>query len=281
MSTTYYAVAVLGFEEKERMLFRNILKISEQRPLEFRAFTSSRDTRPHVVIVNADHAESLSKWHAYRSGLGTHVVSAIFLCRGQAPEGSRYVLNRPFLATRLFSLLERVVTEEHGYQPAAAFAQDDMLLLTDERVPRPVGESKPRLVPVAPPARTDVRTTALVCDDSLPVRIQMKGVLEKVVDEVDFAETGEDALELAAKKQYDIIFLDVILPGIDGYETCRRIRKDLRRDKTPILMLTSNSSPADRVKAKLAGCDTYLIKPVKQGLFDDVIREFLRIPAAA
>ena len=50
---------------------------------------------------------------------------------------------------------------------------------------------------------------------------------------------------------------------------------------TPVIMLTSNSSPADRIKGKLAGCDTYLIKPVKQGVFEEVVKAFLHSATAA
>jgi twitching motility two-component system response regulator PilG len=109
----------------------------------------------------------------------------------------------------------------------------------------------------------------------------MKAALERIARHVDFAETGEDALGLIETKRYDVVFLDVILPGLDGYEVCKRIRKSASNPRTPIVMLTSNSSPADRIKGKLAGCDTYLIKPVREGVFEEVIREFVQTAAAA
>jgi CheY-like chemotaxis protein len=121
--------------------------------------------------------------------------------------------------------------------------------------------------------------SALVVDDSLPVRVQLHRALQPLVGRIDFAETGEAALALLRARRYGIVFLDVVLPGVDGYEVCRNVKEGPARH-TPVIMLTSNSSPADRVKGKLAGCDTYLIKPVGQAMFHEVVSQFLRTPLA-
>jgi CheY-like chemotaxis protein len=125
------------------------------------------------------------------------------------------------------------------------------------------------------------RTRILVVDDSLPVRIQMKTALESFTKFIDFADNGDQAVLLIDNCKYDVIFLDVIMPGRDGYDVCRYIRRHPMQKKTPVIMLTGNSSPADRVKGKLAGCDTYLIKPVRQSVLAEVIGEFIKSSAAA
>jgi len=79
------------------------------------------------------------------------------------------------------------------------------------------------------------------------------------------------------ENNYDIIFLDIILPGIDGYEVCKAIKEGKCKD-TPVIMLTGNSSPADRIKGNLSGCDTYLIKPVGQVVFQEIINQYLNRP---
>jgi CheY-like chemotaxis protein len=121
----------------------------------------------------------------------------------------------------------------------------------------------------------------LVVDDSLPVRIQMKEALQRFARTIDFAHDGEQAMILIDNCKYDVIFLDVILPGKDGYDVCRYIRNHPLQRQTPVIMLTGNSAPADRIKGKLAGCDTYLIKPVRQGVLTEVIGEFIKAPAVA
>ena len=76
---------------------------------------------------------------------------------------------------------------------------------------------------------------------------------------VDVARSGEDALWMAAATPYDAVVLDVMLPGIDGFETCRRLRGD--GVWTPVLLLTARDSVADRVAGLDGGADDYLTKP--------------------
>ena len=75
----------------------------------------------------------------------------------------------------------------------------------------------------------------------------------------DVAERGEDALWMAGSTEYDAIVLDVLLPGIDGFETCRRLRDD--GVWSPVLMLTARDSVEDRVAGLDGGADDYLTKP--------------------
>lgn len=286
-----YAVAALGFEEKERLLLRNILRISEQHPLAFRPYQPQRDGQPAVVIVNGDNADAVTQWGKLERARASSAspMSVIYLARGNPPANAAYSLGRPFVATRLFSLLERVVTERHGYQPDLALAADDSLPLTnvDEPISNEASTTATKLATAVPPVNEVLQTpsqrgrSALVVDDSLPVRIQLKAPLAKSFEHVDVAETGEEALELLARRSYDLVLLDVILPGIDGYETCKRIKEDPRHADTPVVMLTSNSSPADKVKGKLAGCETYLIKPVKTAIFETVLAGLVSTRAAA
>ena len=75
----------------------------------------------------------------------------------------------------------------------------------------------------------------------------------------DVAKSGEDALWMAGSTQFDAIVLDVMLPGIDGFETCRRLRAD--GVWAPVLMLTARDAVEDRVAGLDAGADDYLVKP--------------------
>ncbi len=92
---------------------------------------------------------------------------------------------------------------------------------------------------------------------------KMAGLLRRGVAEaggvVDVTDSGEDALWMAASTPYDVIVLDVMLPGIDGFETCRRLRDD--EIWSPVLMLTARGEVEDRVAGLDGGADDYLIKP--------------------
>jgi twitching motility two-component system response regulator PilG len=100
--------------------------------------------------------------------------------------------------------------------------------------------------------------------------------LAPLVGRVDLAEDGEQAVKFIANRSYDIIFLDVVLPGMDGYKICREIKRNKRTKNTPVIMLTGKSSPFDMVKGKLAGCDTYLTKPVDGIMFKEVVQKYLK-----
>lgn len=110
---------------------------------------------------------------------------------------------------------------------------------------------------------------ALVVDDSPAIQksLQINLATLPQISMIHFADTGESALEKAEVMQYDLIFLDVMMPGIDGYETCTRLRKKPEYKKTPIIMVSGKTSPLDEVKGVMAGCTTYLTKPVQQEAF--------------
>jgi CheY-like chemotaxis protein len=109
----------------------------------------------------------------------------------------------------------------------------------------------------------------LVVDDSPAIQksLEINLLTLKNIGEIDFADSGEEALEKIDTKQYDVIFLDVMMPGIDGYETCTQIRKNPNYKHTPVVMVSAKCSPLDEVKGIIAGCTTYLTKPVQNEAF--------------
>jgi two-component system, OmpR family, response regulator MprA len=90
----------------------------------------------------------------------------------------------------------------------------------------------------------------------------------------DVAISGEDALWMATATAYDVIVLDVMLPGIDGFETCARLRAD--GVATPMLMLTARDAVDDRVAGLDAGADDYLVKPFALDELNARVRALLR-----
>ena len=115
------------------------------------------------------------------------------------------------------------------------------------------------------------RYTALVVDDSAAIRKQLEIELRNAHIKAEFAETGEEALEKSAQTQYDLVFLDIVMPGIDGYEVCRQMRSRKAMKKTPIIMLSGKTSPLDEVQGVIAGASTYLTKPVKHEQFQQTL----------
>ena len=100
----------------------------------------------------------------------------------------------------------------------------------------------------------------LVIEDNRDILANVLDYLELKGYVVDCAQDGLSGLHLAATQDYDLIVLDLMLPGIDGLQVCKRLREDARRD-TPIIMLTARDALPDRIKGLEAGADDYLVKP--------------------
>ncbi|GAC1315973.1 MAG: two-component system response regulator TcrA [Thermoleophilaceae bacterium] len=99
----------------------------------------------------------------------------------------------------------------------------------------------------------------LVVEDDVKLAALIRRGLREAGLLADVAIRGEDALWMATANGYDVIVLDVMMPGIDGFETCRRLRAEEVR--VPVLMLTARDSVADRVAGLDGGADDYLTKP--------------------
>src|ERR687891_733945 len=100
----------------------------------------------------------------------------------------------------------------------------------------------------------------LVVDDEPAVRESLRRALELEGYEIDLASDGLEALaRLSADGQYDLVLLDVLMPGADGLEVCRRLRQSGSR--VPVLMLTARDEIENRVAGLDAGADDYLTKP--------------------
>jgi two-component system OmpR family response regulator len=98
----------------------------------------------------------------------------------------------------------------------------------------------------------------LVVEDEVPLAKLIRQGLVQDGQLADVAVRGEDALWMAAATPYDVICLDINLPGMDGFETCRRLRAD--DVATPILMLTARDAIGDRIMGLDTGADDYLVK---------------------
>jgi two-component system OmpR family response regulator len=99
----------------------------------------------------------------------------------------------------------------------------------------------------------------LVVEDSVKMAAVLKRGLEEEGYAVDVALTGEEGLWMAVEYPNDVIVLDVMLPDMDGFELCRRLRE--RGQWAPVLMLTARGAVSDRVRGLDAGADDYLTKP--------------------
>ncbi len=101
----------------------------------------------------------------------------------------------------------------------------------------------------------------LIDDDPKAVKL-MGYILHKEGYEITPALSGKEALGLLDKEKFDLVILDIMMPEMDGYEVCRRIRANPATAKTPVIMLTAKAMPEDRIAGYEAGADHYITKPV-------------------
>ena len=104
----------------------------------------------------------------------------------------------------------------------------------------------------------------LIVDDEAHIRMLIEQTLEELEDEgVEFltAENGEIALDIIQKENPQLVFLDVMMPKMNGMEVCRRVKKELAIDNVFIVLLTAKGQELDRQKGQEVGADVYMTKP--------------------
>jgi DNA-binding response OmpR family regulator len=121
-------------------------------------------------------------------------------------------------------------------------------------------------------------TTVLLVEDDPGARQGLELALRRLGYEVRSAETGEAALRDLPGAAADVVVLDVMLPGLDGFEVCRRLR---RGGDIPVIMLTARGDDLDIVGGLEAGADDYVVKPVEPRVLDARIRAVIRRTARA
>lgn len=250
-----WVVGALGLTEGEAKLLAGIASLTRARPEGSYVIGKADGMEDwNIVIVNTDDGDAVAQWQTL--SVNPHPPVPVLYTRTAPSDTDQYFLLRPFGPAKLLAILDQIA--------------------------RKLGESaqlwgKPVLQQAAPAAPQHAALRALVVDDSPTVTRQIELELRNSGIASDIAETGERALELLAQHAYDLIFLDVILPGTDGYHVCREIRKSPQTRQTPVIMLTSRSSPFDKVRGSLVGCSAYLTKPVDYTAFRDTVGKYVAV----
>ena len=276
---------VLGFNENERRLLQSIVKLSQRRSPTLHLLPANEGQGADVILIDGQD-EGAMKWAAAQPWLRSKAVAWVDHPTGEVP-GTHTVLKRPVQWTILPALISRIMAKA-GAQDASAHAATEAsagqtAAPTPSAAPAPQataaapGPAQPaQAAPAAQAAAPAGKKQVLVVDDSLAVRQQLMSFLEKRGMSASYAESGDDAVAKCQNTPYDCILLDVLMPGMDGYETCRRIKAMPHMlKKVKVVMLTSRTSPFDRIRGKMAGCDAYLTKPVQAQKLYETLSQFL------
>jgi CheY-like chemotaxis protein len=271
-NTTYHqplSVGLLGFEPADQEKLLRALQTQHPEGRIYQALSPSENSDVDIVMVNYDNPNArLEKDTLLVSHPQLQVVA---VSRGPLDDAPTHHIRGMLVAARVLGVLDKVpvnktvpVTEVLGGNGGATqnhYFKAPVAPILPEHIPKPVTA----VGSVAEPS--GYRT--LVVDDSAAIQKSLQIHLATIsqIAVIDFASSGEEALEKCAAKQYDVIFLDIMMPGIDGYETCALLRKKPEYKKIPIIMVSGKTSPLDEVKGVVAGCTTYLTKPVQPDAF--------------
>jgi twitching motility two-component system response regulator PilG len=120
----------------------------------------------------------------------------------------------------------------------------------------------------------------MVIDDSNTIRRSAEIFLNQAGCEVILAQDGFDALAKITDHQPDLVFVDIMMPRLDGYQTCSLIKRNNRYRGTPVIMLSSKDGLFDRARGRMVGSDEYLTKPFTKDTLLKAVREHTMSKAA-
>jgi twitching motility two-component system response regulator PilG len=244
-------VLVKGFSPMEQRLLEGTVKLSQRRPPRIDLLEESDSATADVVMIDAQDPQAL-QWATAQPWLA---VKPVIWAGAKSARPGHVVIDRHVKWPILPVLLYRAI--EQGPRAAVTAATE------------------------AAPARPTNRRV-LIVDDSLAVRAHLRSLLERQGIEVVDADSAEAGIAAASNELFACVLMDVLMPGIDGFEACRRIKARARTGAAlPVVMLTSKSSPFDRVRGKMAGCDTYLTKPVNPAELNEVVARHIAAPLVA
>ncbi|MBE9562507.1 MAG: response regulator [Proteobacteria bacterium] len=256
-----FKVGIFGLAPNEQNTLGSIFKLAASRSRQY-SMVEQRETA-EIILVDADNPDAVSEWKSF--SVHHSKIPVIKVAKLIPADTKEAYLKRPLTLKRVLEILDKVTIEAHKYVPELVIG-DDGEGMDDEA-------KKALLSAAGNTSSSGVKS--LVVDDSLPVRKSMEIQLSLFGMDIDFAETGEKALEFIQKNVYDIIFLDIMLPGIDGYKVCKEIKSNNMSKNTPVVMLTGKGTRFDKLRGTMAGASVYLTKPVEPEQLKDVINKFL------
>ncbi|MFP5384275.1 MAG: response regulator [Gammaproteobacteria bacterium] len=219
----------IGLDARETLVIESVFRANPELACQYTFGSPTADDPADLMFVNGDDAEAIAQWQALKQEHPATV--AIFATTSPDRHPGERTIAKPLAFRNFVSILDAITSTETTY--------------------------------FAPGAGDVDAIRVLVVDDSFPARQFMKLKLEELAGSslklaIELADSGEKAIQAVSENHFDLVFLDVVMPGMDGYEVCQQI-KAIRPAR--VAMLTGRSSPVDFTRGRTAGCDNYLTKP--------------------
>ena len=270
-----FTVGIIGATPNAMAAFSRIFSVTGYRIRAYKAVSVATNvisipSNIDILVLCSVNPIAVTRWLDRRAA-GELSQPFIRLARaGDESLGDEHIVPVPINPSRFLKTLDDFTIRELKFFPEFEIGLDDA---------RISGETLAGILLLKGGAGKFVfegLKKALVVDDSLPVRKQIEIEFSLLGVRAELAESAEVAISKMQQAQYDVIFLDVVMPGMDGYAACKRIRQLPQYKNTPIVLLTSRSSSFDKLKGALAGCDTYLVKPINHNEFENVLKKHFK-----
>jgi twitching motility two-component system response regulator PilG len=260
MKGNEFLLGIFGLSRVERMTVTSVCSLTQRRSRGYSVLPVEKSADADIVLVDADDAVARENWRESR--LFKQGRPALMIARDATQLSNEpYALPRTNFASRLVKILDQITIREFHFLPDG--------VVSDQAVMDPSLSTQP--IRAVTPAQG--RPRVLIVDDALVVRTQMQSLLQLHHVDAILAADAEQALALMELQTFSLIFLDVVLPGMDGYTACRRM-KSIDRN-VPIVMLTGKDGTFDKIRGVMAGCSRYLTKPIAVEALSKVVAEYL------
>jgi CheY-like chemotaxis protein len=258
-------VTHLGLLNDEATVLKSIFNIDPKLQECFLLVEPNRVDEADVVLVNYDDHTACGLWDKIRQKNQTCIK---VLIGNSIPEDEQgFALERPIRVRNLIKVFEQIIEDEHTN---ISFAGDN-------------GGDKGELTQTVVYLSDESSFRVLVIDDSFPSRRTLEKKLTKLIKlprkmsmSISFASNAQEALLKTSAKQYDLIFLESDMQGIDAFQVCKQIKG---KQKVHIVLLKGKKSPLDAIRISLSECDASLILPVTDWRLQEELDKALRYKA--
>ncbi|MCK4840681.1 MAG: response regulator [Methylococcales bacterium] len=247
--STNLNVKLINCPPEDEKKLKKIFHLSSSRDRVYNFLDESSEITPDLAIIDIDtESSTINQQQLQQKHPDIQIVT-----KSKSSSDNTHHIQGALLATRVLRTLDKLVFTDSDKSDG----QITNSSVIEEQ------NSKSFNVLVVDDSPLMQKTIGMELDNA-PIKIN-----------TEYADNGEQALAMTEQKLYDFIFLDVMMPGIDGYETCTAIRKKTGMKKIPIIMLSAKTSPMDEVKGVMAGCSTYLTKPIEHESFQQLLERVM------
>jgi two-component system, cell cycle response regulator len=278
-----FQVAVVGAGANDLEIFSRIFAITRYRPRSYQLKVVSENSsladlgsaaNADIFVVNLHSTHAVHCWHRLSALIAEDRRKPVLKISKVTPAtetGSEFTISWPINPAKLLQSLDSYTIRHLHYYPEFEIGSEVEPSLASVKNFKAINLTSHMQQNV----HSEDRLRILVADDSLTVRRQLKMEFDSLNAKLNLVGDGESAVQAAENEQFDVIFLDVVMPGIDGYAACKSIKRSKLNKNTPVVLLTSRSSKFDKLKGMLAGCDTYLTKPINHNEFKAVTEKHI------